>query len=478
MSRRVLALDLSAAGGRIITAIYDGNRLRMQDVHRFPNEPVSCGGHVYWDILRIFQEIKAGLRKAHAMGGFDSIGINAWEKDYGLLDKRGNLLSNPFHFSDKRTERILRSDRDLLQILKSSDCTAVQLFEQKCNAPELLAQAQVFLPIPDLIAYFLTGDISTEHCIADATGMFDHSGGGWNSEIVEQLGIPEHLFPTIMQTGTRKGMLSEEICTELDIPSVPVIAVCGNGSQCAAVSVPDTDGIPFASITCGASSRFTFELDEDNAALSSDQHAFVPQAGFGTLHTLQKDMNGLRMIQDIRRALLRRGRSYSYSELEKLAAQAEPAVRFIDTDAPAFSESYDILTRLRAWCIESGQQEPSDLAEALRCIYESLACKFRDTLDEMQRCTGKKISRIYMLGGSRDMLLCQLTADICNIPVLIGPAEAAAYGNAVIQLISEGELDGISQARRLIADSITIKEYIPNPQNAFIYENYSRIFHS
>ncbi len=478
MSKRVLALDLGASGGRIMTAIYDGKSMRMQDIHRFPNEPVSCGGHLYWDILRIFQEIKAGLRKAYAMGGFDCIGINAWEKDYGLLDKHGQLLSNPYHFSDKRTKKIIGSNPDLTEIFHSPDCTAVQLYEQKCNAPELLDHSLAFLPIPDLIAYLLTGDVSTERSIADTTGMFDRLSGGWNSAVIEKLGLPEQLFPPIMQTGTRKAMLSEEICNELDIPCVPVIAVCGNGSQCAAVSVPDTDGTTFASIMCGASSRLSYELHEKDAASLNDCSAFVQQAGFGSSVTLQKDMNGLRMIQDIRRALIRRGRTYSYSELEKLAVQAEPAVRFIDIDAPAFAEYCDIPARLRAWCIESGQPVPSDLAEALRCIYESLACKFRDTLDELQNCTGKSIRQIYMLGGSRDMLLCQLTADICGIPVLIGPAEAAAYGNAAIQLISEGELDGISQVRRLIADSITIKEYTPNPENAFIYETYQEIFHS
>lgn len=478
MSKRVLTVDLGAGSCRIMTAVYDGNRLRMQDVHRFPNEPISCNGHIYWDILRIFQEVKAGLRKAHAMGGFDSIGINAWEKDYGLLDKRGNLLANPFHFSDKRTESVLNLKHEQLQILKGQNSTALQLYEQKLHTPELLELAQVFLPIPDLIAYFLTGDRSTERSIADTTGMFDRNDGGWNASAVEMLGLPEHLFPTIMQTGARKGMLSDEICKELEIPSVPVIAVCGNGSQCAALSVPDTEKTPFAAITCGASARFSVELTENDTALQTDYDQFISEAGYGNTVTLQKDMNGLRMIQDIRRALIRRGRSYSYSELEKLASQAEPAVRFIDTDAPVFSSPCDIPARLRAWCIESGQPEPSDLAEVLRCIYESLACKFRDTLDEMCRCTGKKIGRIYMLGGSRDMLLCQLTADICDIPVLIGPAEAASYGNAVIQLIAEYELAGKTEARSLIADSITIKEYTPNPKNAYIYENYSHIFHS
>ncbi len=478
MSKRVLAVDLSASGGRMMTAIYDGKRLRMQDIHRFPNEPVSCCGHIYWDILRIFHEIKVGIRKAHAMGGFDCIGINAWEKDYGLLDKRGNLLANPFHYADKHTKGIMEANESLLHTIKSPDSTAIHLYEQKLNTPHLLEQTQVFLPIPDLIAYFLTGDISTERTIADTTNMFDISSGGWSSQIVELLGLPEHIFPPIMQTGTRKGKLSAEICNELEIPSVPVIAVCENGSQCAAVSVPDTHGNSFVAITCGANARFSMELNESDYASKMDYDQFIPQAGYGNTITLQKDMNGLRMVQDIRRALIRRGRTYSYSELEKLASQAEPAVRFIDTDAPVFSSSCDIPARMRAWCIESGQPEASDLAEVLRCIYESLACKFKDTLDEMCYCTGKKIECIYLLGGSRDKLLCQLTADICKIPVFIGPAEAATYGNAVIQLISEGEIDGLTQARSLIADSITIKEYTPNPHNAYIYENYNWIFHS
>ncbi len=487
MSKRILALDIGATGGRVMIAAYDGKKLKLQEIHRFPNEPVLCTGHLYWDILRLLHEIKSGLRKANAIGGFDSIGINAWEKDYGLLDKRGALLANPFHYADKRTVGIEEEARSflsedampLLSVQRNTkDGTMFQLLEQEMHTPDLLKQAQAFLPISDLIAYLLTGDISTERTIADTTQLFDSATGGWCWKRIQQLKLPEHIFPTVMETGKQKGLLSEEICNELGIPAVPVIAVCGNGTQCAATAVPAANGIPFAFISCGAYSRFGTEITKplSNDVLASANLSM--EAGFGDTMMLHKNLMGLRMMQEIRRIMIRRGKTYSYSEFEKLAMQAEPAVRFIDTDAPAFSSVGDIPARIRAWCIESGQPEPSDVAEVLRCIYESLACKFRDTLDEMHCFTDKQFGCIYMLGGSKDMLLCQLTADVCGIPVYTGPAEAAAYGNAAMQLIADGELPDMQTARNVIAASITMKEYTPNPQNAFIYENYRKVFHS
>jgi len=486
MSKRVLALDLGAAGGHVVIVTLDNGKIKLQEIHRFQNEPVLCSGHMYWDILRLFHEIKAGLRKAYAVGSFDSIGINAWDKDYGLLDKRGNLLANPLHYANMNRKNITKEIENTFSLKLNplftrqppKDCTAYQLLHQNMHAPELLEHAQAFLPISDLIAYLLTGDISTDRTIADTTQLFDLSTGGWNWDIIKQLQIPEHIFPTVMETGAKKGMLSDEICEELGIPSVPVIAVCGHGTQCAAAAVPCADKTPFAFISCGAYCRFGTELDAPINLDSIADTDIISEAGYGETVTLQKNLMGLRLIQEIRRILIRRGKNYSYSELEKMAVQAEPAVRFIDLDAPAFSSSGDIPARVRAWCIESGQPEPSDIAEVLRCIYESIACKFRDTMDEMCSCTGKKFSCIYMLGGSKDMLLCQLTADVCGIPVYTGPAEAAAYGNAAIQLIASGEFEGLQDARNAIAASITMKEYTPNPENMFIYENYRKVFHS
>ncbi len=486
MKKRVLAFDFGASGGRAILTSFENGKMKLQEIHRFPNEPVSVNGHLYWDVLRLLHEIKNGLCKAHAAGGFDSVGIDTWGVDYGLLDKRGDLLANPYHYRDDRTDDMLLEaekyiSMDELYALTGNEImpinTAFQLLEQKQNAPELLENAQCFLMMPDLLAYFLTGDISVERTIAGTSQLFDYKTGGWSSKTVEALGLPEHIFPPLTETGAVKGMLSDEICNELHIPSVPVIAVCGHDTQCAAAAVPCPEALPFLFISCGTWALFGTELD---APVVTEQSAYcnlTNEVGYGNTVTFLKNITGLWMIQETRRTLMAQGRTYSYAEMEKMAAQADAGMRFIDVEAPAFSDPGDMPARIRNWCSESNQPAPEDDGDVIRCIYESLACKFRRTMEEIELCTGRKYERIYMLGGGvKDMLLCQLTADLCGIPVLTGPVEATAYGNAAIQLIAAGEMEDLSQARQAIASSITVKEYTPNPENAYIYDNFQKIF--
>ncbi|MBQ2264381.1 MAG: rhamnulokinase [Oscillospiraceae bacterium] len=486
MKKRVLAFDFGASGGRAVLGIFDGRQLKLQEVHRFPNEPVAVGGHLYWDVLRLLHEIKIGLKKAHEMGGFDSVGIDTWGVDYGLLDKRGDLLANPLHYRDKRTDGMIHEAEQRIsleelyaltgnQIMQIN--TAFQLLEHQKNAPELLEAAQCFLLMPDLLAYFLTGDISAERSIAGTTQLFDASTGGWSAKAVEALGLPEHIFPPVMQTGTIKGMLCEEICEELGIPSVPVYAVCGHDTQCAAAAVPSADNVPFTFISCGTWALFGTELHETIVNEQSVACNLTNEVGYGDTVTFLKNITGLWLIQETRRTLAAQGKQYTYAELERMAADAPSGLRFIDTDAPAFGVSGDMPKRVRDWCTESSQPLPADVSDVLRCIYESLACKFRDALEEIHSCTGQRYCYIYMLGGGvKDALLCQLTADVCGIPVLTGPVEATAYGNAAIQLISAGVLEDLNAARKLIAASVKIREYTPNPENAYIYDNYKKIF--
>jgi len=486
MKKRVLAFDFGASGGRAILAGYEDGKMKLQEIHRFPNEPVYANGHLYWDVLRLLHEIKTGLRKANAAGGFDSVGIDTWGVDYGLLDKRGNLLGNPLHYRDDRTDDMLLEaekyiSMDTLYALTGNEImpinTAFQLLEHKLNAPDLLEASQCFLMMPDLLAYLLTGDISVERTIAGTSQLLDIRTGGWSSETIEALGLPEHIFPPLMETGALKGMLSEDICRELRIPSVPVIGVCGHDTQCAAAAVPCPEDVPFLFISCGTWALFGTELNEPVVSEESAYFNLTNEVGYGDTVTFLKNITGLWMIQETRRTLMAQGRSYSYADMEKMAAKADPGLRFIDVEAPAFSDPGDMPARIRDWCSESNQPAPADDADVLRCIYESLACKFRSTMEEIEQCTGQKYERIYMLGGGvKDMLLCQLTADLCGIPVLTGPVEATAYGNAAIQLIASGEIENLHQARQSIADSITVKEYTPNPENAYIYDNFQKIF--
>ncbi len=484
--RTVLAFDFGASSGRAILAHYENESLKLEEIHRFPNIPVSYHGHLYWDVLRLFQEIKNGIRFAALKGGFDSIGIDTWGVDYGLIDKRGALLGNPLHYRDKHTEGMTEKAAELIppeklymltgnQILNIN--TAFQLLEQKQNAPELLEQAQAFLLMPDLFAYLLTGDISSELSIAGTTQLCNPYSGGWSGEVIKALGLPEHIFPAMAQTGTVKGMLSEEICKELDVPSVPVIAVCGHDTQCASAAIPALDRKPFAFISCGTWALFGTELHKPLINTESASLGVSNEIGFENTVTFLKNITGTWLLQELRRTLRNLGKEYSYADFERLAASAEGSQRFIDVDAPAFSTPGDMAVRVRDWCSESSQPVPADIPDVLRCIYESLACRFRDALDEIQHCTGQKCEKIYMLGGGvKDRLLCQLTADACAIPVCTGSEESTAYGNAAIQLIAAGVIPDLLEARWLIAKSIKSKTYMPNLQNAGMYEAYQKLF--
>ena len=463
-----------------------GGRITLHEVHRFPNEPVSCGGHLYWDVLRLLHEIKVGLQKAHAAGGFDSVGIDTWGVDYGLLGKNGELLSNPHHYRDTRTAGLSRETAqcispEMLYRLTGNQImdinTVFQLYGDTKMRPELMDVADSFLLMPDLLGYLLTGVKSAERTIAGTTQCFDPRTGDWSSEVIHAFGLDKRLFPAIVPTGSVKGMLSQDICGELGIPSVPVIAVCGHDTQCAAAAVPAMTDKPFAFISCGTWALFGTELQKPIISEKSAALGVSNEVGCGGTVDFLKNLTGLWLMQETRRTLRRMGQEISFAQLEMLARSAEPGVRFIDTDAPAFGTPGDMLTRIKAWCIESGQPEPAELAESIRCIYDSLACKFRVSLEEITECTAQPIERIYMLGGgTKDPLLCQLTADVCGIPVLTGPNEATAMGSAAVQLIASGAVRDLAAARALIANSTPIREYTPNPDHAYIFDNYRQIF--
>lgn len=486
MRKTVLAFDLGASSGRAVLVHLCDGKLTLEEVHRFANEPVAIGGHLYWDVLRLLHEIKTGLQKGFAAGGYDSIGIDTWGVDYGLLGRNGELLGNPHHYRDERNHGMAKAAESLIspemlyaltgnQIMDIN--TAFQLLEDAKSRPELLEAAQCFLLIPDLLGYFLTGSISAERTIAGTTQLFNPCSGEWSAETIEALGLDASLFPAVLPTGAVKGMLLHTLCEELGIRSVPVIAVCGHDTQCAALAVPAVSDAEFAFISCGTWALFGTEEAAPVISEHSSALGISNEVGYGDTVTFLKNITGLWLMQETRRTFRQQGKDYTYAQMEDLARAAEPGVRFIDTDAPAFGTPGDIPARVRAWCMESGQPAPSDDGDILRCLYESLACKFRATLEEIVSCTGKPVTRIYMLGGgAKDALLCQLTADLCGIPVLTGVKEATALGNAMVQFIAGDAVENLASARRLLAASFPIRQYAPHAANAYMYDNYRQIF--
>ncbi len=478
MSRQVLAFDFGASSGRAMLVSYDGG-VTLTELHRFANEPVTVDGCLCWDIDMLLREVKTGLRKAAKAGGFDAVGIDTWGVDYGIIGPDGKLLTQPAHYRDTRTadmpERVFAAvPRDDIyratgiQFLHFN--TLYQLYYLKENKPYLLADGNKMLLMPDLLAYFLTGAVRAEETVASTTNLYDPSARDWHWELIEKLGFPRGLFPPIIRAGQTYGTLSPAVCAETGCEPVPLIAVGTHDTASAVVSVPArTDN--FAYISCGTWSLFGTESPAPVKSDAARRLNFTNETGvFGTVRLL-KNIMGLWIIQESRRAWKRQGEDVSFDTLEREALAADPARAYIDCDAPDFEAPGDLPARIRDFCRKTGQPVPDTRGEVMRCIYESLALKYRHTLGLLSDITGVRYDALHMVGGGiKDTLLCQMTADACNIPVFAGPAEATATGNAAMQLISLGDLPDLSAARKIIADSVALKTYLPKPGAVKVWE--------
>ena len=486
MEKQVLAFDFGASSGRAMLGTLRDGSLSMQEIHRFSNDPVSVHGTLYWDVLRLFHEIRAGISKAVQLGGFDSIGIDTWGVDFGLLDQDGRLLENPVHYRDLRTsgmpplvfDRISRPEiYRIAGIQYMRINTLYQLMYLSQCRPELLRQARQLLFLPDLFAYFLTGERRCEITIASTSNLLDAKEKTISPRLLEAVSVPEELFPPVIRPGEAYGTLSAELCEELGCKPVPVIAVCTHDTASAVVSVPASDP-DFAYISSGTWSLFGTELSAPVLTPEAEASNFTNETGFGGTTRFLKNIMGLWVIQESRRQWLREGAQCGYDTLEQEALQAEPFRCYIDIDAPEFETPGNLPKRIRAFCERTGQFVPQTRGEVMRCIYQSLAMKYRRTFDSLRRLTGREFTHLHVIGGGiKDTLLCRMTAQACGVPVLAGPAEATAMGNVAVQLIAAGELKDLSDARAVIRHSVQPAEYLPSQTEAWntAYQTYEAI---
>lgn len=486
MTKRVLAFDFGASSGRAIIGCFDGDKITLEEVHRFSNDPVSVGGTVYWDVLRLFYEIKQGIIKAKIAGGFDSIGIDTWGVDFGLIDSEGKLMENPVHYRDARTAGLVDEAFKTMPKEKLYGITGIQFMELntlfqlislKKYRPWMLERADKMLFMPDLFGYMLTGKMCAEYSIASTSQLIDLDKRTWSKEILDAFGIKESVFAPLVQPGMVLGELSKEICEECGVDPVPVISVCGHDTQSAITSVPCEDG-DFAFLSSGTWSLFGTELDKPIVNETSMNINITNEGGFDGSTGFLKNIIGLWLIQESRRQWKREGKEYSYADLEKLALAAEPFKCFIDPDAPEFVPHGNIPERVREFCRKTGQYVPETVGEIMRCIYESLAMKYRLTFEKLRECTERDYPVIHVIGGgTKDGLLCQMTANSCDRTVKAGPIEATVMGNVAVQLMSDGSVKNIGQARKIVADSSELKTFEPKDTDkwAGAYEDFLKI---
>lgn len=464
--KRVLAFDFGASNGRAIIGSFDGEKIVLNDVHRFPNDPVTLGGNFYWDILRLFFEVKQGIINAKADGGFSSVGIDTWGVDFGLLDKSGNLLENPRHYRDKRTRGLVEESFKTINKAEMYNEAGVQMLEinslyqliaLKRDNPELFSRIDKLLFTPSLFAYFLTGQKSTDFSIASTSQLLNIAKKDWSPKILDEFEIPKDIFTPIAKTNEVIGTISDELCEELSCDKAKVISVCGHDTACAAIAVPTAEE-DFLYLSSGTWSIMGTAL---SAPLFSDDN-LANEGGYDNSILYSSNIVGLWLIQESRREWKRQGKDYSFAELEKLATEAGKTKCYIDPDDSRFSPAGNLPKRICEYCGETGQYVPQTVGEIVRCIYESLAKKYAETKARFENATGKSYNTLHVIGGGiKDTFLCQLTADYIGCKVIAGPAEATAFGNIATQLMASGEIKDLKDARKIIANSVTLKEYIP-----------------
>lgn len=470
---KTLAFDFGASSGRAILGQYDGKKLELLETHRFSNDPVQANGTLYWDVLRLFHEIKQGIVRTVHEGHRDiaSIGIDTWGVDFGLLDRDGRLLGNPVHYRDSRTDGMIdlafqKVGRDAIFQNTGIEITWFNTIYQLLALVErgdvALSQAESLLLMPDLFNYFLTGEKRAEYTIASTTQLYDMGKNTWATGLMEQLGIPANLFQPIIHPGQKVGTLLPALAQELGVAELPVMAVGSHDTASAAMSVPATSGEDYAFISCGTWSIMGVEASEPTITQQSMERNYTNEGGVGSILTM-KNIMGLWLIQECKRQWeLDEGRKFSFDELEQGAKAAKPFASFVDPDDASFVAPNHMPERIMNYCKKTGQQVPETKGEIIRCIAQSLALKYRLTIENLESLLGRKLGCVHMVGGGiKDKMICQFTANATHRQVLTGPVEATAIGNNLAQLIAHGELKNIAEGRQLVADSFPVTEYQP-----------------
>ena len=474
-SLHVIAVDLGAESGRVMRVSFDGERLEQTEVHRFPNTPVQVRGTLYWDVLRLWHEIAGGI--AQAAEGAASIGVDSWGVDFALLDRSGSLIANPVHYRDARTDGMLDWVFERVPRRTVFERTGIQfmalntLFQMaslvRDNSP-VLDYAARYLTFPDLFNNWMTGAQVCEFTHVTTTQMFNPHTHTWDTETLDALGIPTAIFPEIVPPGTRLGAYQ----------GVPVIAVASHDTASAVVAVPAAQP-NYAYLSSGTWSLLGMELDRPVINDASYRANVTNEGGFGGTYRFLKNVVGMWIAQQCRAAWRHAGTEYSYDDLTRLAADAEPFRSLIDPDDAIFNAPGDDMPeRVQAFCRQTGQPVPENVSQIMRAIYESLACKYRYALDQLVTIAQRPVDVLHVIGGgARNALLCQMTADSTGREVVTGPYEAAALGNAVVQLIALGELADVQQAREAIRRSVEMRHYTPRPVGAWdgVYERFCRL---
>ena len=470
--RNLLAFDLGASNGRAILGQFDGEKITMTELHRFENNYVEMNGVFYWDTPYLYNQLKQGLMKFKqgGYGDLDAFGIDTWGVDYGLLDKNGHLAGVPRSYRlgvqadiDAVKEKI---PADVLYSRTGIDTnltfnTLYQLYRRVREEDAALQIADTLLLTPDLLGYFLTGAKGTEYTIATTTQLYNPTTRDWDWETIRELGLPKHIFTPIDKTGTIRGYLRKELCEEIGLNPAAFVAVGSHDTASAVAAIPGKGSFAFCS--SGTWSLFGVETDKPDLSLDAAAAGFsnegTIQGGFRPLYNIV----GMWIVQECRRDWIKQGKNLSWDDIVTEAKAAQPLRSIIDTDAPEFYAGGNMERKIQEFCRKTSQPVPETIGQVARCIYESLALKYRYALEGLERMKGEKINSLNIVGGGiNNKFLDQLVADALDREVVTGPGEGAAIGKLLTQAMALGDIKDLEQLRQVVRNSESVETWTPN----------------
>lgn len=469
--RNLLAFDLGASNGRAILGRLEDGRLTMEELHRFENNYIVRDGVSQWDLPYLLDQLKQGFAafRDARVGDLDCFGIDTWGVDYGLLDKNGRLLGNPRAYRcavDEDMEAVWRTVDFPTQFRRTGIAalnfnTVYQLYRRKREGDRELAQAGTLLLLPDLLGYLLTGEARSEYTNVTTTMLYDPTTKDWDRETIRALGLPEHIFTEIDRAGQLRGRLRADLAGEIGVNQAAFAAVGTHDTASAVAAIPGSGSFAF----CSSGTWSLFGVETDRPILTDA----VRRANFSNEGTIQggfrplKNIMGLWLIQECRRDWERQGRKYGWDEIVAAARASEPLRSVIDPDDGEFFAGGDMVGKIQGFCRRTGQPVPETVGQIARCVYESLALKYRWAMERLEEIKGQPLEQLNIVGGGiQNRLLNQMAADSIDRPVITGPVEGAAMGNLLAQAMALGEVKDVNELRRIVRNSEAVETYTPH----------------
>lgn len=472
-SSKFLAIDLGAESGRAIVGIIKNDKITLEEVHRFPNKQINILGHLHWDVLALFDEIKTGIRLTVQKGHceIESIGIDTWGVDFGFIGKNNEFLGFPYCYRDSRTNNMMGKIFQIISREEIYSITGIQFWQFNSifqlakyaeDNSDLLKIADKLLFMPDIFNFLLTGIKKSEYTIASTSQLLNAYSKSWDSNLIEKLKLPFDIMPELVSPGTVIGKLLPDIAKEAGIGEIEIIAPGSHDTASAVAAIPINSNNS-AFISSGTWSIIGIEKDEPLINETTFKNNFSNEGGVGNKIRFTSNVMGMWLLQQIKKSWQQRNENISYEEMTELAKNVQPFKCIINPDDNSFYNPLDMQNAISEYCIQHNLQIPESKSDFVRCILESLAFKYKSMIENINLMTNKKIEQLHIVGGgSQNELLNQFTADACNVPVIAGPVEATALGNILVQAVAKGKIKSLDSARKIVTDSFSLKTFYPN----------------